>query len=182
MVGPREYIGRLPWWLNRVARGGRVLAPGQPGRSIQPVDVRDVADFVLRTVDGPVGAFNVTAPGYETMADLLSACREVTGSDAHFEWITDEPWLVAQGIAQWTELPLWRSSPGVWAVDSSRARAVGLDIRSIRDTTADTWEWMHSGESSVMHERGSQHGIDPDKEASILGIWDSREADHCGAS
>ena len=32
VLGPREYVGRLPWWLNRVAAGGRVLAPGIPGQ------------------------------------------------------------------------------------------------------------------------------------------------------
>lgn len=28
ILGPYENVGRLPWWLNRVARGGPVLAPG----------------------------------------------------------------------------------------------------------------------------------------------------------
>ncbi|MDX2650351.1 reductase, partial [Streptomyces sp. PA03-1a] len=28
ILGPYENIGRLPWWLTRVARGGPVLAPG----------------------------------------------------------------------------------------------------------------------------------------------------------
>ncbi len=181
IVGPREYVGRLPWWLRRMARGGRVLAPGRPERRIQPVDVRDVAEFALRTAMGPVGAFNVTASGCETMGDLLKACREVTNSDAWFEWVTDEDWLIAQGVAQWTELPLWRTYPGVWAVDSYRARAAGLDTRSIQGTVADTWEWMQSGESTVRHERAAEQGIDPGKEKAILGIWDAREADRCGA-
>ena len=30
VLGPRECVGRLPWWLRRVAAGGRVLAPGMP--------------------------------------------------------------------------------------------------------------------------------------------------------
>jgi 2'-hydroxyisoflavone reductase len=47
VLGPREYVGRLPWWLRRVAAVGRVLAPGSPDRSIQPVDVRDLAAFTL---------------------------------------------------------------------------------------------------------------------------------------
>jgi 2'-hydroxyisoflavone reductase len=182
IIGPREYVGRLPWWLHRVARGGRVLAPGRPGRRIQPVDVRDVAQFALRTAVGPVGTFNVTASGHDTMADLLIACRDVTGSGARFEWVTDEQWLVAQGVAQWTELPLWRTYAGAWAVDSQRARAAGLSTRSLRSTTVDTWEWMHSGQPSIPHERGSEQGIDPGKENAILGIWDAREADRCGAS
>ncbi|MGW7362875.1 NAD-dependent epimerase/dehydratase family protein, partial [Streptomyces sp. NPDC054841] len=28
IVGPGENVGRLPWWLETIARGGRVLAPG----------------------------------------------------------------------------------------------------------------------------------------------------------
>ncbi|HEX5403150.1 MAG TPA: NAD-dependent epimerase/dehydratase family protein [Pseudonocardiaceae bacterium] len=181
IIGPREYVGRLPWWLQRVERGGRVLAPGRASRSIQPVDVRDVADFALRTATGPAGTFNVTAPGDDTMGDFLTACRAATSSDARFEWVTDEDWLVAQGVAQWTELPLWRTYAGAWAVDSSRARAAGLQTRSIRATVADTWEWLQSGNVAVVHERAGEQGIAPDKEAAILGAWDAREADRCGA-
>ncbi|MGH4017827.1 MAG: NAD-dependent epimerase/dehydratase family protein [Pseudonocardiaceae bacterium] len=181
IVGPREYVGRLPWWLRRVARGGRVLAPGRPDRAIQPVDVRDVADFALRTATGPVGTFNVAASRRDSMGQFLAVCRDVTGSDARFEWITDEPWLVAQGVAQWTELPLWRTYAGAWAVDSSHAHAAGLAGRSLRSTAADTWEWMHSGDLGVAHSRASEQGIYPDKETAILGLWDAREADRCGA-
>ena len=31
ILGPYENIGRLPWWLGRIARGGPVLAPGPRG-------------------------------------------------------------------------------------------------------------------------------------------------------
>nr|WP_051876490.1 hypothetical protein [Cellulosimicrobium sp. MM] len=30
ILGPRENVGRLPWWLRRVARGGRCSPPGPP--------------------------------------------------------------------------------------------------------------------------------------------------------
>jgi nucleoside-diphosphate-sugar epimerase len=70
-----------------VARGGRILAPGRPDRRIQLMDVRDVADFALRTTIGPVGTFNIAAPGHDTMADLLTICREVTGSGPSLQGI-----------------------------------------------------------------------------------------------
>jgi hypothetical protein len=140
-----------------------------------------VADFTLRTAIGPAGTFNVTAPGGETMGDFLAACRAAASSDARFEWVTDENWLLAQGVAQWTELPLWRTYAGAWAVDSSRARAVGLQTRSIRATVTDTWEWLRSGGAAVVHDRAGEQGIAPHKEAAILRTWDAREADRCGA-
>lgn len=176
ILGPREYVGRLPWWLRRVERGGRVLAPGYPSRSIQPVDVRDVARFA---VSAPAGVFNVTGAA-STMADFLGACRDVVGRQVDFSWVADEEWLVAQGVAQWTELPLWRTYRGTWAVDSSAAIAAGLAPRGIRSTVADTWAWMRSGEPALKHERNAEQGISAEKEAAILGRWDAREQDRRG--
>lgn len=43
ILGPYENVGRLPWWLDRISRGGRVLAPGDPNRAMQVIDVRDIA-------------------------------------------------------------------------------------------------------------------------------------------
>ncbi|WP_156081089.1 hypothetical protein [Microbispora rosea] len=43
LVGPYENVGRLLWWLDRMARGGKVLAPGDPDRAFQMVDARDFA-------------------------------------------------------------------------------------------------------------------------------------------
>lgn len=176
ILGPREYIARLPWWLRRVHRGGRVLAPGSPQRTIQPVDVRDAAAFALHTAIGPTGTFNVTAVGGDTMQGFLAACKDVTGSDAEFEWVTDEQWLVAQGVAQWTELPLWRTYPGAWAVDSSRARQAGLTLRPLHRTVADTWTWLQSEDAGVQHERTAEQGMAAEKESMILGAWDAYQA------
>lgn len=177
ILGPHEYVGRLPWWLRRMERGGRVLAPGQPSRSIQPVDVRDVARFAL---SAPAGIFNVTGSA-ATMSEFLGACRDVAGDPAvELSWVTDEEWLAAQGVAQWTELPLWRTYRGTWAVDSSAAVAAGFLRRGLRSTVADTWAWMQSGEAGHAHERNAEQGIAPDKEAAVLGTWDARERDHCG--
>jgi 2'-hydroxyisoflavone reductase len=61
ILGPDEYVGRLPWWLGRAARGGPMLAPGDPAQPIEPIDVRDVARFVLdRLEDGSAGMFNLS--------------------------------------------------------------------------------------------------------------------------
>ena len=168
-LGPREYVGRLPWWLKRVAAGGQVLAPGLPERSIQPVDVRDLAAFALAAAERNIpGAYNVTAPiGRETFGDMLDACAEVTGSDAEFVWVPDER-LLAEGVRQWSEMPLWRTFPGVWQVDPAAALAAGLTCRQLADTVADTWAWLRDINEDLDDERASEIGISREREQRIL--------------
>ncbi|WP_028922882.1 NAD-dependent epimerase/dehydratase family protein [Pseudonocardia acaciae] len=177
MLGPYEYVDRLPWWLRRMSRGGRVLAPGSPDKEIQPVDVRDVATFALAA---PSGVFNVTGTSVST-GDFLGRCREVAGPSAELVWVTDDRWLIDQGVRQWTELPLWRTHAGAWSVDSSAAIAAGLRTLGYGRTIADTWAWMQAGGVGVGDDgRGVERRLGPAKEAAILGTWAARELDHCG--
>jgi 2'-hydroxyisoflavone reductase len=167
VLGPREYVGRLPWWLRRIARGGRVLAPGDPERRIQPIDVRDLARFALDTVENKLeGAFNLTGTGEATFADFLDACAKATGAAPELIWTPDEV-LVEHGVRQWSELPLWRIALGTWDVSSAKARAAGLSTRPIADTVRDTWEWMRTMELDE-NDRSGEIGIDPEKEQQIL--------------
>ncbi|GAQ58053.1 NAD-dependent epimerase/dehydratase family protein [Streptomyces acidiscabies] len=171
ILGPGEYVGRLPWWLRRAEKGGAILAPGDPAKSIQPVDVRDVAAFALdqaQAVGG--GAYNVTAPlSRETMGGFLDACLEVTGRVGHLVWASDDL-LIGHGVQQWTELPLWRTHAGVWSIDSALAQAAGLRCRPLAETVADTWEWLRAGGLPVEHPRWAEHGIAAAKEAEILAV------------
>ncbi|MEV0093704.1 NAD-dependent epimerase/dehydratase family protein [Streptomyces sp. NPDC050738] len=165
ILGPGEYVGRLPWWLRRSERGGPVLAPGRAGQTVQPVDVRDVAAFAL---GAPSGAFNVAAPrGRDTMGGLLEACLDVTGNRGHLVWADDDV-LARHGVREWTELPLWRTARGTWAVESVLAQRAGLTCRPLVETVRDTWAWLQAGNEPVAHPRWSDHGVDPVKEAKIL--------------
>lgn len=176
VLGPYEYVGRLQALLGRAARGGRMLAAGDPDQPIQPVDVRDVADFMLQLTEARVtGAFNVAAPaGHATYGDLLNACVGATGSKAVLDW-ADEAWLIEQNVRQWTEMPLWRTPVGTWRVDASRAIRAGLTCRPLPETVLDTWRWLQA-EKPVTHERQPEHGLDPVKEARLLEAWERERA------
>ena len=181
VLGRYEYVGRLPWWLDRIRQGGKILVPA-PDRSIQPIDVRDLAGFLLDQVErGTRGVFNVAAPSDgSTFGSLLRACAEVVRDDStmspEFIW-ADEDWLVAAGVGQWTEIPLWRNASEPWGMNTDRGRAAGLVSRSIEDTVADTWAWLRSGGQPVAHERFAEHGIEAAKEAQLIARW---LADHPG--
>ncbi|MEW1721666.1 NAD-dependent epimerase/dehydratase family protein [Streptomyces sp. NPDC093109] len=179
ILGPGEYVGRLPWWLGRAARGGRLLAPGRADKTIQPVDVRDVAGFALDRApastasSGAGGVFNVTAPiGRETMGGFLASCLEVTRSDGELVWAPDEV-LVRHRVRQWTELPLWRTHPGAWQIDSRGAYAAGLTCRPLAETVKDTWQRLSGGGQPVDHPRWAKHGIPAAREAEILAALGS---------
>ncbi|HEV7657158.1 MAG TPA: NAD-dependent epimerase/dehydratase family protein [Mycobacteriales bacterium] len=169
ILGPHEYVGRLPWWLRRIATGGRVIAPGSPDRSIQPIDVRDVANFAIRCVIENIGGlFNVTAPiGRDSFGALLRSCRQIAQSTAELVWVPDSD-LLAAGVRQWSEMPLWRVAAGVWQVDSSAAVRVGLVARSQADTVTDTWTWMRTTVPSKEPDRAGETGLDAAAELRLL--------------
>ncbi|MBT2674380.1 NAD-dependent epimerase [Streptomyces sp. ISL-14] len=169
ILGPGEYVGRLPWWLTRAERGGRILAPSPAERRIQPVDVRDVAAFTLdqAVTSGVSNAFNIAHPEGLVFAEFVTSCLTVTGGAGRPVWTAPDD-LSRYGVKQWTELPLWRTHAGVWSVDSSRAVAAGLRCRPLGETIADTWAWLQADERPIEHPRWAEHGIAPEKEAKIL--------------
>nr|BFE81602.1 NAD-dependent epimerase/dehydratase family protein [Planobispora longispora] len=185
ILGPHENVGRLPWWLTRIARGGKVLAPGDPEIAMQLIDARDIAAFTLSQAEaGTADRFFVSGvEGNATYRGLLQECRAVTGSDAEFVWV-DDRFLLDREVQPWTELPVWAPrSPefaGVWLPSSAKARAAGLTCRPVAETVRDTWAWLRD----IPVERRSfgtarmSHGIDPDKEAEILAAWEGRLPRH----
>lgn len=173
ILGPHEDVGRLTWWLNRIAAGGCVLAPGDPGREIQPIDIRDLVAFTLdRLDDATEGTFNVAAPiGHATFAAMLGECVAVTGSDADLTWV-DDKFLLDQGVRQWTETPLWRTHPGTWQVATDRAHASGLRCRPTADTVRDIWAWLSAGQGPTAYGRQTHHGLAPDRKRQLLDFWE----------
>ncbi|MGW2305307.1 NAD-dependent epimerase/dehydratase family protein [Streptomyces sp. NPDC001809] len=174
ILGRYENVGRLPWWLGRIAEGGPVLAPGPADQSVQYVDVRDLAEWTLDAVAaGLSGPYNLVSPaGHVTMGELLDACVEVTGSGAELRWTAPEA-LVGAGVEPWSELPVWLP-PGemydaMHTADVSRALGAGLRCRSAAETVADTWAWLESvGGTAPQRPDRPRVGLSPEREAEVL--------------
>ncbi|TMR38364.1 NAD-dependent epimerase/dehydratase family protein [Actinomadura geliboluensis] len=174
ILGPYENIGRLPWWLNRIAQGGDVLAPGPRDLGLQYIDVRDLAAWTLDAAEqGLGGPYNlVSRPAHTTMEELLQACIHVTGSKANLVWTAPETILKA-GIQPWTDLPVWLP-PGeahdtMHQASADKALAAGLRCRPVQETVADTWQWLQSiGGRAPQRPDRPVVGLAPDKEAETL--------------
>jgi 2'-hydroxyisoflavone reductase len=162
--GPHDPTDRFPYWPRRIARGGRVLAPGDPGDLTQVIDVRDVAEFLLDGIHHDRGGvFNLTGPP-RPFGLLLDLCRTATYSDAQLTWVPAGR-LLAAGVDPGSGIPLWIAEPGYEAfnnVDSSRAAAAGLACRPVTETIRDTLAWDRG--------RGgpAREGLAPQEEARLL--------------
>jgi 2'-hydroxyisoflavone reductase len=187
ILGPHENVGRLTWWLSRMARGGEVLAPGDRDRAIQLIDVRDLATYLLDSIEANTpGTYNVSAPpGNATMGSWLGDAAAAAGPDARLTWVDDE-FLLTHDVESWTELPLWNPSgqggDHVWDADTSGAARTGLRCRPVSETVRDTWAWMQAddvrpdGENGLFGGNGvsGANGIVPAKEQQILAAWHAR--------
>lgn len=175
ILGPWEDIGRLPWWLRRIASGGRVVAPGRPQRPLQYVDVRDLAGWLLTALDSGIsGPVDVIGPsGLATTASLLEACRTATGSDAELVWV-DEATLAEAGVEPWTQLPCWVPEQGDFAgfleSDTGRAAAIGLAPRPVLDTVVDTWRWLEQDGPPAQRDDRAVHGLSDELEQRVLEL------------
>ncbi|MEX5718900.1 NAD-dependent epimerase/dehydratase family protein [Geodermatophilus maliterrae] len=159
IAGPRDIVHRIGWWLERIARGGRVVVPDALDQPMALVDVRDLAGWlVVMAEQGETGAVNATGPaGMTTYGDLLVLCREVTGGDAQLVPVPEED-LLAAGVEPWRHLPLWlprEMARTAWDVGTARARALGLPSRPVRETLADTWAWLQA----TPHRPPPPHGL-----------------------
>ena len=170
IVGPYDYTDRFTYWVARVARGGKVLAPGRPERPVQFIDARDLADWTVKMIEEKrVGVYNCNGvPGAVTMQSLLNECKAVSGSDASFKWV-DEEFLLQHQVGAWMELPLWlpeseENLKGFMFVNSDKAIEAGLKFRSLKETVADTLTWYQT----VAANEPLKAGLNPEKEQKLL--------------
>ena len=183
IVGPHEPVRWLSWWLQRLARGGTVLAPGGPGKPVRMTDVRDLAAWVVdNTRRGLPATVNVPGPQGTTFGALLADCARLTSADglphAELRWVADHDLLEA-GVIPWTGLPMWAPDlpelAHIWEMPGDRALRTGMRYRPLSDTVHDTWLWLKH-DAAADHERAPhgqlELGIDPDEERAILAALD----------
>ncbi len=178
LSGMFDYTDRLPYWIQRIAKGGKVLVPGRKDRPVQIVDIKDVANWGLNMAENnKVGTFNVTGPNYElTMEELLNTCKKVPNSDATFVWV-DESFMNEHKVQPWTEMSLWlpetfslEGEPKPWkggfSINIESAVKEGLTFRRLEDTIADVYVWMKG-----MDEWELKAGISGKREKCLLEKW-----------
>jgi 2'-hydroxyisoflavone reductase len=173
LAGPYDPTDRFTYWPVRIARGGNVLVPGPPERTVQFIDVRDLAGFVVHALERDcAGIYNVTsAPGALSMRDVIAACETGVAPQPSISWV-DGDFLAAHGCEGWGDLPLWirpdSKHDGLFNVDVTRALGAGLRLRPLDETVRATRDWfVQSGRTSLAA------GLDSQRERELLGKWNA---------
>lgn len=143
IVGPGDPQKRFTYWVARLERGGEILSPGNPLQPVQFVDVRDVAEWIVRMAEsGETGTYNALGPDYlMSMCEMLGGIRGIFSSPSRLNWVAI-PWIRGQDIVS-SELLDW----DIWrfctedAISSAKACAKGLVFRPLSTTATDVLNW-----------------------------------------
>jgi 2'-hydroxyisoflavone reductase len=148
-----------------------VLAPDRPEAPTQIIDVRDLAEFIIKLIEDDVsGVFNATGPETPlSFGTLLETCKLVSSSDARFIWAPLE-FLTQNNVAPWSDLPAWipdtGEGTGFARVDVSKAIGAGLTYSPLAETIKDTLAWA----AGFPPDHAWKAGLKPEREKELLEL------------
>jgi len=171
VIGPHDRSYRFTWWVDRIARGGTVLAPGDPADPIQLIDARDQASWIVSLLERSItGTFHCvgSVPPFG-FGDMLAAiAAEVAPSGTQLTW-ADSEFLAGAGV-DGADLPLWdegdASAANMNTASPAAAFAAGLTPRPLRHSVADI-----RAEARAPGAGRPGVGISADREAELLARW-----------
>jgi nucleoside-diphosphate-sugar epimerase len=175
IVGPGDTTDRFPYWPQRLARGGETLAPGRRDDPVQFIDVRDLAEWMVRLLeDQRAGAYDAVGPrDVLTMPQFLEQAKDALGSSSTFTYVDDYQFLVAHGIDEAIPWALLQGNDdGMMSIRNEKAIAAGLTFRPLAATVRDTLAWWQT----VPEKRGAapHFTITQEREAQALADWHAR--------
>jgi 2'-hydroxyisoflavone reductase len=181
MIGPADNSDRFIHWPLRLSRGGEIMVPGKVNDPVQYIDVRDVAEWMIRLAEEKVtGTFNAVGPkGPQTMYEFINHAKEAFDVESTFVHIDDYnflkenrvhyiiPWILPEG-----------NNYGTARINNRKGLKDGLTIRNIKDSVKDIYDWWVS--DSLTDERRNKFELNPytilSREISILENWKKLKA------
>ena len=101
------------------------------------------------------------------MGGFLETAQQALAPNAQLKWI-NEAALLEAGVAPWSDLPVWLSTPdhGMHRTSIAKALAAGLVTRPLSQTLRDTATWL-AGADAVVPGRPAV-GLAPERESALL--------------
>jgi len=176
MMGPADKTDRFIYWPIRLSRGGEVLVPGKNNDPVQYIDVRDVAEWMIRLAEKKLaGTYNAVGPEKsQTMNGFIDNAKnafEIESTFIHidnYKFLKENrvpyliPWIMPEG-----------NNYGSARINNEKAIKHGLTYRTLKVSIMDTYQWWIS--DSLTDERRNKFERKPDsillREKSIIEKW-----------
>ena len=162
IVGPGDHTDRFTYWVNRVYRGGNVLAPSGRTQTVSWVDVRDLCPWLIKLGENNVpGIYNASGPSSRvTREGLMWGLRAITDQPVTFFWPTDD--FLEQEKVRFSFCSVYKEL----SFGNRASMEAGLVYRSLADTAKSTQQWW---EAQTAERRSNPRAwLDLEKEASLI--------------
>ncbi len=180
IVGPGDPTDRFPYWLARIEKGGDMIIPGTRDEVVQYIDVRDLAQWMIRLLENKAaGTYNGSGPGFKmTTNAFVHGIHASYNTPINYVQIDDLEFMKENGIIgiqPWViQLPEYA---GMSMSENGKAIAADLTFRPLSETVRATRDWWYS--DAVSQERrdnilaGERSFMQREKE--ILKKWATRK-------
>jgi 2'-hydroxyisoflavone reductase len=176
MIGPGDRTDRFVHWPLRLAKGGEVLVPGQKEDPVQYMDIRDVAEWMIRLAENKQhGTYNAVGPkNTQCMQQFVKEAAQAFDAKSSFVMVDDYKFLKDNQIyyaVPWI-MPLGNNY-GSSRSSNKRAIKAGLTFRPLKESVKDTYNWWNS--DAVAKDRKEKYTNDPksliNREKELLANW-----------
>ncbi len=147
MTGPADRTNRFLYWPTQLPKDGDVIVPGRKEDPVQFIDVRDVAEWMIRLIENKTsGTFNGVGPiSKMTIQEFAGKATKVFGSKANLIHIDDYKFLEENRLRY---LMPWildsEKYHGISRVSNALSVKNGLTYRSLATSMKDTHDWWFS--------------------------------------
>ncbi|SOE20857.1 2'-hydroxyisoflavone reductase [Spirosomataceae bacterium TFI 002] len=177
MMGPGDRTDRFTYWPVRLQKGGEIMVPGKANDPVQHIDVRDVAEYMIRLIEtGTTGTSNAVGPAGEmTMSEFVHGAHAAFSSPAKYTHVSDYSWLSEKynlyDMVPWI-VPTGENY-GSARVNFDKAISQGLTYRPLADSVRDIYYWWMSDAVTQKRRNQLESGIMA-QEAEMLTAWKKR--------
>jgi 2'-hydroxyisoflavone reductase len=175
IVGPGDTSDRFPYWPVRLAKGGDVLAPGKKDDPVAFIDVRDLAEFMVKLLeDQRAGIYNVVGPRTPmTSREFYERAKAAINPKANLIFVDDYDLLEANKVDSSVPWVMLKGKDfGHQSIKNAKVIAAGLGFRPIEQTLKDTLAWWPSVPEA--RRNAPRFAISAETEAKVLAAWKAR--------
>jgi len=180
MMGPGDQTDRFTYWPERLARGGEVMVPGKADDPVQYIDVRDVANWMIRLAENrKAGTYNAVGPASATgMHAFVYGVHAAFNTEANFIMIPDYYFLTKHNIMDaipWI-MPVGDNA-GSALMNNKLGIANGLTFTPLAESVRDIHEWWNSGAVEEAKRTNLISGVNSlmSNETKIISDWKARK-------